>query len=70
MGEEKKNSYADKPWLKSYFVGPFKLKHSMEPYPKINIYQFLEDSAKNYPENIACVYVDEEITYNELKLKV
>jgi long-chain acyl-CoA synthetase len=70
MGEEKKNSYADKPWLKSYFVGPFKLKHSMEPYPKVNLYQFLEDSAQKYPDNIACVYVDNEITYKELKLKV
>ncbi len=70
MGEEKKNTYADKPWLKSYFVGPFKLKQTMEPYPKINIYQFLEDSAANYPDNIACVYVDEEITYKDLKLKV
>jgi long-chain acyl-CoA synthetase len=70
MSGEKKNSYADKPWLKSYFVGPFKLKHSMEPYPKINIYQFLADSANKYPDNIACVYVDEEITYKELKLKV
>jgi hypothetical protein len=59
MSGEKKNSYADKPWLKSYFVGPFKLKHSMEPYPKINIYQFLADSANKYPDNIACVYVDE-----------
>jgi long-chain acyl-CoA synthetase len=70
MSEEKKMTYADKPWLKSYAVGPFKLKHSMEPYPKINVYNFLEESATNYPENIACVYLDDEITYKELKLKV
>ena len=70
MGEEKNSSYADKPWLKSYFIGPFKLKPSMEPYPKMNVYQYLEDSATNYPNNIACVYVDEEISYKELKLKV
>lgn len=70
MGVEKNSSYADKPWLKSYFIGPFKLKPSMEPYPKMNVYQYLEDSAKNYPDNVACVYVDEEITYKELKLKV
>ncbi|KKM96994.1 hypothetical protein LCGC14_1172480, partial [marine sediment metagenome] len=25
MGEEKQLTYSDKPWLKSYFVGPFKL---------------------------------------------
>jgi len=70
MGIEKKPSYADKPWLKSYFIGPFKLKPSMKPYPKMNVYQYLEDSATNYPDNVACVYVDEEITYKDLKLKV
>jgi long-chain acyl-CoA synthetase len=70
MGEEKKLTYADKPWLKSYKVGPFKLKHTMEPYPKMNVYKFLEESATNYPDNIACVYLDDEITYGELKLRV
>ncbi len=70
MGEEKQLTYSDKPWLKSYFVGPFKLKKTMEPYPKINVYTFLEKSATDFPDNIACVYVDDEITYKELKLKV
>jgi long-chain acyl-CoA synthetase len=70
MNEEKKITYADKPWLKSYVVGPFKLKHTMEPYPKMNVYKFLEDTVTNYPDNIACVYLDDEITYKDLKLKV
>ncbi|MFX1481323.1 MAG: AMP-binding protein, partial [Promethearchaeota archaeon] len=70
MNEEKKVTYADKPWLKSYVVGPFKLKHTMEPYPKMNVYKFLEDTVTNYPDNIACVYLDDEITYKDLKLKV
>ncbi|MFX1568298.1 MAG: AMP-binding protein [Promethearchaeota archaeon] len=70
MGESQKNSYADKPWMKSWFVGPFKLKQTMEPYPKMNVYQFLEDSATNYPDNIASVYVGDEITYKDLKIKV
>jgi len=70
MGEEKELTYAEKPWLKSYVVGPFKLKHTMEPYPKINVYQFLEDSATKFPDNIACIYLDDEITYKDLKLKV
>ncbi|MFX1557321.1 MAG: AMP-binding protein [Promethearchaeota archaeon] len=70
MGEEKILTYADNPWQKSYQLGPFKLKQTMEPYPKMNVYQFLEDSTKNYPDNIACVYADEEITYQDLKLKV
>lgn len=63
-------TYADKPWLKSYFVGPFKLPHTMEPYPEMNVYQFLEDSAKAFPDNIACIYLDEQIIYSELKEKV
>jgi len=64
------SSYQDKPWLKAYFLGPYKLKHSMEPYPEINVYSFLEESAREYPDNIACVYADEEMTYEELKDKV
>ncbi|MHA2365871.1 MAG: AMP-binding protein [Candidatus Hodarchaeales archaeon] len=63
-------TYADKPWLKSYFIGPFKLPKTMEPYPKISVYQFLEDAADKYPDNIACVYLENEITYLELKTKV
>ena len=63
-------SYQDKPWLKSYMLGPFKLKHSMEPYPEINVYSFLEDAAREYPDNVACVYADEEITYPQLKDQV
>ena len=67
---EKKVTYADKPWLKSYKIGPFPLKKTMEPYPEINIYKFLEDSAGNYPENVATIYAGDEMTYKELKLKV
>ena len=63
-------SYQDKPWLKAYFLGPYKLKYSMEPYPEMNVYSFLEESAKEFPGNIACVYADEEMTYKELKDKV
>jgi len=63
-------TYADKPWVKSYFIGPFKLEKTMEPYPKISVYKFLEDSATNYPEQVACVYLDRQLTYPELKLQV
>ncbi len=62
--------YGEMPWLKSYALGPFKLKHSMEPYPEVNVYSFLENAAEEFPDNIACVYLDEETTYPELKDKV
>jgi len=63
-------TYADKPWLKSYFTGPHKLPKTLEPYPKIPVYKFLEDSAAKFPNQTACVYLDKQMTYAELKLNV
>ncbi|MGQ9641327.1 MAG: AMP-binding protein [Candidatus Bathycorpusculaceae bacterium] len=60
----------DKPWFKSYFMGPYKLPKTLEPYPKIPVYKFLEDSAEKFPNQTACIYLDEQMTYTELKLKV
>ncbi|MFW9977093.1 MAG: aldehyde ferredoxin oxidoreductase C-terminal domain-containing protein [Candidatus Thorarchaeota archaeon] len=65
-----KVSLSDKPWLDNYFIGPFKLAQSMKPYPQINIYKFLEDTASEFPDLIACEYAGEEMTYPELKDKV
>jgi long-chain acyl-CoA synthetase len=62
--------YAAKPWLKSYFTGPYKLPKTLQPYPKIPVYKFLEDSAKNFPNKTACIYLDKQMTYEELKLNV
>jgi len=65
-----REAVADMPWLDSYQLGPFKLEHSMAPYPEINVYKFLEDSAKEFRDNVACEYADEQMTYEGLKLKV
>ena len=62
--------YSEKPWMKSYFIGPFKLPKTMEPYPEISVYQLLEETEKEFPENIACEYLDQQITYKILKNKV
>ena len=70
MTEEKKLTYADKPWKKSYKLGPFKLAETMAPFPEISAYKFLEDSATNFPESKAITFMDEVMTYEELKLKV
>ncbi|MHA1907167.1 MAG: aldehyde ferredoxin oxidoreductase C-terminal domain-containing protein, partial [Candidatus Thorarchaeota archaeon] len=67
---ESKGVVCERPWLDSYFIGPFKLEHSMKPYPEVNIYKFLEDTTKEFPDNIALEYADEEMTYPELKEKV
>ena len=34
---------SDKPWLKSYKLGPYPLKKTLEPYPKVPVYKFLDD---------------------------
>jgi len=65
-----KDALGEKPWLDSYQIGPFKLEHSMAPYPEMNVYKFLEDSAAKFPDIVACEYSGEEMKYPELKDKV
>ncbi|MHA1390098.1 MAG: aldehyde ferredoxin oxidoreductase C-terminal domain-containing protein [Candidatus Thorarchaeota archaeon] len=67
---EEKEITSEKPWLDNYQIGPFKLEHSMAPYPEINVYKFLEDTTEKFPDIIACEYAGEEMTYPELKDKV
>ena len=67
-------SYADKPWMKSYKVGPYKLPKTMEPYPKIPVTKFLEDTTTEFPDNIACSFIagdhKKELNYLELQQQV
>ncbi len=70
MTEEQKLTYADKPWKKSYKLGPFKLAETMAPFPEISAYKLLEDSATNFPDSKAINFMDEEMTYRELKQQV
>ena len=62
-----KQSYADRPWTKIYKLGPNKLKESLEPYPKMPLYQILDDSAANFPNTSAINFLGRIITYGELK---
>lgn len=59
---------AEKLWLKSYFLGPYKLARTLEPYPKVPLYRILDDSAAEYPTKVAIDYGGKEIRYRELKL--
>lgn len=59
---------AEKRWLKSYFLGPYKLAKTLEPYPKVPLYKILDDSAAQYPTKVAIDYGGKEIRYQELKL--
>jgi len=60
----------DKPWLKGYRLGPYKLAHSLQPYPEGPVYKILDDSAASYPTHVAIDYKDKQITYQQLKLHV
>ena len=39
-------NYLDKPWLKSYKLGPYKLEQSLAPYPKEPVFKALDDAAQ------------------------
>ncbi len=56
-----------RPWLKSYKLGPFKLEHSLEPYPEEPLFSFLDRSAENHPRSTAIDYFGMRINYSELK---
>ena len=60
-------AYADKPWLKSYKLGPYPLDHSLAPYPEVPVYKALEDAAAKYPGQTAILYQERKISYQELK---
>ena len=60
-------TYSEKPWLKSYKLGPYKLKESLEPYPKEPVFKVLDDAAENYPGQTAVLFKGKEIRYRQLK---
>jgi len=62
--------YSEKPWLKSYKLGPYKLKESLEPYPKVPVFKALDDAAENYPGQTAVLFEGKEIKYRQLKTLV
>jgi long-chain acyl-CoA synthetase len=42
-----------KPWLKKYDKG---VPHTLEPYPQIPLFGFLEQAAREYPDNTALIF--------------
>jgi len=60
-------TYSEKPWLKSYKLGPYKLKESLQPYPKEPVFKALEDAAENFPRQTAVLFEGKEIRYRQLK---
>jgi len=62
-------SYSDKPWLKSYKVGAFKLKTTIE-YPIKPLFSILDETAEKFPGKDAYYYLGNRLRYRELKRQV
>ena len=60
-------SYLDKPWLKSYKLGPYKLEESLAPYPKEPVFKALDDAAEKYPGQTAIQFIDRSLKEPPIK---
>jgi long-chain acyl-CoA synthetase len=62
-------TYLDKPWLKSYKLGPYKLEESLAPYPKVPVFKALDDAAEKYPGQTAILFMERSLNYRDLKMQ-
>jgi long-chain acyl-CoA synthetase len=60
----------DSPWLKSYTLGPYKLDHSLAPYPQKPVHEILDRVAQEYPNQTAILFLGRELKYHQLKRRV
>ena len=63
-------NYVDRPWLKSYSLGPYKLEHSLAPYPEQPLFEILDRAAQAYPNQTAILFQGRELKYHQLKRRV
>jgi long-chain acyl-CoA synthetase len=63
-------SYLEKPWLKSYKLGPYNLDQTLKPYPDSPVFEILDRSAENYPGQAAIYFLGRSINYAQLKNRV
>ena len=63
-------SYLEKPWLKSYKLGPYKLDHSLAPYPNRPVFEALDEAAERYPGQTAVLFMGQAVKYRKLKTLV
>ncbi len=57
--------YSEKPWLKNYKVGSFKLKTSMK-YPEKPLFSILDEAAISYSGRDAIYFLEKRIKYRDL----
>jgi len=60
-------SYLSRPWLKSYKLGPYKLEHSLAPYPHVPVFTALDQAAENYPGQTAILFLGRSYNYAQLR---
>jgi long-chain acyl-CoA synthetase len=63
-------TYVEKPWLKSYRLGPYRLEQTLAPYPNAAVFLALEEAAEKYPGQTAILFMDQTIKYRRLKTLV
>jgi len=63
-------NYADRPWLKSYTLGPYKLDHTLAPYPHKPVFEILDSVAQEFPNQTAILFQGQELKYHQLKSRV
>lgn len=63
-------SYSEKPWLKSYKLGPYKLDESLAPYPKEPVFNILDKAAEQYPSQVAVHFLGRTMIFSLLKRAV
>jgi long-chain acyl-CoA synthetase len=60
-------TYLEKPWLKSYKLGPYRLDQTLAPYPQQPVFQALDAAAVRYPAQTAVLFLGRSLKYPELK---
>jgi long-chain acyl-CoA synthetase len=60
----------DRPWLKSYTLGPYKLQQSLVPYPEKPVFEILDRIAQEHPNQTAILFQGRELKYHQLKRRV
>jgi long-chain acyl-CoA synthetase len=63
-------NYSDRPWLKSYMLGPYKLDQNLAPFPQKPVSEILDRSAHEFPNQTAILFKGQEIKYHQLKRRV
>lgn len=60
-------TYKEKPWLRSYKLGPYKLEESLAPYPNKPVFHSLDEAAAKFPGQKAILFMDQAFNYRQLK---